>query len=146
MGHTSGSRLSSVRDLISVLTKLKRLRTPTDETAFTCEDRTSAIRNRTRSVGRRQYRQRRPIDECCDSTRASYPERADCISADDFIDNTAARYYPSCYPIRSSSEATSTLRRVVRLNGDTVSTTKIMFADMCVHIQRGYGCLPIPLR
>ena len=49
--------------------------------------------------------------------------------------------------IRSSSKSTSTLRRVIRLNDDTVSTTRIMSAAINAHIQRGYGCLPThPLR
>ena len=33
----------------------------------------------------------------------------------------------------------------MRLNGDTVSMTKIMSADICVHLQRGMVVYPSPL-
>ena len=51
-GDTSGSRVSSVRGLMSVHTKLKRLRTPIGEMAFTWEDRPNNCKQEGTWVGR----------------------------------------------------------------------------------------------
>ena len=56
-------------------------------------DWTTTSRNRMRNAGRWPNRQHKPIDDCCDSTRASYPKIADSNSADHYIDHTAVRYY-----------------------------------------------------